>query len=188
MSPYYDFNDPMEAFYEASNLTKRKIEEIRLEKRKLRICCLSKCYTNVLMWAHYADSHKGICLEVEVDSPKIIHRDVLYTSQLEQPTGNTDFEKCIDIMSHKFKPWQYEQEARFFKELPPSSKDSDQLFLNVKIKRIYLGYKLSASEEDEYKRFINVARRGLPHIAINKIKLEELTWWKNKSNPQIPIL
>jgi len=27
-----------------------------------RICCFSGEYDNILMWSHYADSHKGICL------------------------------------------------------------------------------------------------------------------------------
>ena len=30
------------------------------------ITCFSKKYDNLLMWAHYADSHRGICLEFDV--------------------------------------------------------------------------------------------------------------------------
>jgi len=31
-------------------------------KSKLGIFCASKSYMNTLLWSHYGDSHKGICL------------------------------------------------------------------------------------------------------------------------------
>lgn len=30
------------------------------------IGCFAQSYSDILMWAHYADSHKGCCIEFEV--------------------------------------------------------------------------------------------------------------------------
>lgn len=188
MAPYHSFNDPMEAFYVSNDFTRQKINDIKYEKRLFRLCCLSKCYNNILMWAHYADSHKGICIEVEVKPyQNCIQRNIQYVSRLEQPQGRTDSELCIDILRKKFLPWQYEQEVRFFKEIPIGLYTSPTC-LDVEIKKVYLGCKLNDSEETKYREIINNARRGLPPIAIQKIHLSDLTWWKNKSNPQVLIL
>ncbi len=35
--------------------------------REYRICSFSKEYNNILLWAHYADGFKGICIKVEID-------------------------------------------------------------------------------------------------------------------------
>lgn len=34
----------------------------RLWAERIGVLCLSEDYTNLLMWAHYADSHRGICV------------------------------------------------------------------------------------------------------------------------------
>jgi hypothetical protein len=31
--------------------------------RKSKVTCFSREYTNTLMWSHYADQHRGVCLE-----------------------------------------------------------------------------------------------------------------------------
>ena len=189
MGAYDTFNDPMEAYYETNSFTRQKINEIKLGKTQIRFCCLSKCYTNILMWSHYADSHKGVCVEMEVKpSQKYIQRNIQYASRLEQPRGRTNREQCIDVLRKKFLPWQYEQEVRFFKEIPIGSSSTAPQYLEVDIKKVYLGCKLTDSEEAKYREIINNVRIGLPPIDIQKITLPELTWWKNKSNPQVIIL
>lgn len=66
------FNDPFDCKFQvelrASNedpdLPKKvqntMIEEIR---RQYGICCLSEVRDDILMWAHYADAHRGFCLQ-----------------------------------------------------------------------------------------------------------------------------
>ena len=191
MAHYSVFNDPMEAYYEANDFTRQKIQELKMEKNLIRFCCLSKCYTNILMWAHYADSHKGLCIEVEVSpGQKFVKRNIQYAQRLEHPRGRTNSEQCIDILRKKFLPWQYEQEVRFFKETPMDNLRvaPPPTYLDVNITKVYLGCKLRSSEETAYREIINNARSGLPSIDIQKITIQELTWWKNKTNPQVLIL
>jgi hypothetical protein len=39
--------------------------EVGYQPSSVGIYCVSTNYDDVLMWSHYADSHKGICLEFD---------------------------------------------------------------------------------------------------------------------------
>jgi len=65
---FFDLNDPMEGIFHAKPDTKKEyLEKIREGKRKLRICSFARDFHNLLLWAHYADGFKGICIEVELN-------------------------------------------------------------------------------------------------------------------------
>lgn len=63
-----DFNDPfdnqIEIYREENN---SKIFEYPPDNRALAICSLSLIKDNILMWAHYADAFKGVCLEFKAE-------------------------------------------------------------------------------------------------------------------------
>lgn len=52
-----DFNDPFDTKIINNDLLQNK------SFLKEKIYCLSKLNDNLIMWAHYADSHKGFCIE-----------------------------------------------------------------------------------------------------------------------------
>lgn len=41
-----------------------------IDNRETLVCCFSEINDNILMWSHYADSHKGICFGFKVDCLK----------------------------------------------------------------------------------------------------------------------
>lgn len=55
---------------EIVNRKKNDLKEIFKNLQKVRdkiyIGCLSECYDETTMWAHYSDSHKGICIEFDI--------------------------------------------------------------------------------------------------------------------------
>lgn len=81
MSVYTEFNDPAEGFYMADAHASDIIRWIRNGKKKELICCLSKSYDHSLLWAHYANGHKGCCIEVDVKSP-LDHTEVKYVDKM----------------------------------------------------------------------------------------------------------
>ncbi len=46
------------------------IKKYYIQNKPVRIYCLSSRFDSVLMWSHYADSHSGICVEIEADIQK----------------------------------------------------------------------------------------------------------------------
>jgi hypothetical protein len=64
-----------------------------------------------LLWAHYSDKHRGICLGLDV--PDDVARAVDYVDDRlpwEQPTQ----EFMTKLLWTKFAPWRYEGEVRAF--------------------------------------------------------------------------
>lgn len=93
-----------------------------------------KVIENILMWTHYADEHKGVCLEYvvddeyikdnwigsEKDNALVICRQVKYENELslnslnKAITEENEFikELLVDYLTTKTKPWCYENESR----------------------------------------------------------------------------
>jgi hypothetical protein len=79
---FTELNDPMEGLFEYDPETsERYINQIKQEKGNLRTCSFSKNFKNLLLWAHYADGFKGICIEIEAnDSSQNELVEVTYSS------------------------------------------------------------------------------------------------------------
>lgn len=155
---------------------KNKIENNFNEfNRNVLVSCFSERNDSILMWSHYADSHRGVCLEYEMPNDKDFAK-VIYSNK--RPTLNItnmistylahDFiGKELDISKFKFgkelvkpylvksKEWAYEREIRCLfhtNDLNNNkiSYDGDNYFVDIgRIKRIYIGAKAKGPEIDE---------------------------------------
>lgn len=73
------------------------------------ICCFSKLYDSILMWSHYADYHKGICLKFDMTKDPFFFltpMPVIYSQCL--PHYNyfcNGEEQVIQILQTKFAAW-----------------------------------------------------------------------------------
>lgn len=96
------------------------IQDIKVEKNKKYICCFSKKFKEGnlkenLMWAHYANGHRGLRIDFILDSEqcKDIHK-VEYSNEpikIDIRNGLPDEDK-LKIMTRKRKFWKYENEYR----------------------------------------------------------------------------
>lgn len=96
------------------------------------ILCFSADWSNPVMWSHYADRHKGICLGFEVS--KAHFHEVKYA--VERPSinvkdlvakGQLDPSLVMTLLSTKFEHWKYEKEFRAYLHLEDEP-DSDGLY------------------------------------------------------------
>jgi len=122
-------NDPYELFFIDNSGT-----EIYTNFRKsLCVCCFSKNKDEVLMWSHYGDNHKGICLEWEIDFEKmkgslfeIDYNNEITTLQkvdrLQSGHLSINIKTNGRFLLSKFKTWAYEEEIRIFKIVEDLSK------------------------------------------------------------------
>ncbi len=91
-----------------------------LFRNKIGISCFSKKFNNLLMWSHYADSHKGACIgfDLNVDSINSIKGAcykgaVKYVKKFEPIDYADNPEKIIsNWLLTKAKDWKYEDEVR----------------------------------------------------------------------------
>jgi Protein of unknown function (DUF2971) len=95
---------------------------------KAAILCFSRNWDNLLLWSHYGDSHKGVCLGFDIptgDPGANYDTDVLYQANLLQIRRPEDvnFDLANRLLRTKHESWSYEQEVRMFVDLndPPDA-------------------------------------------------------------------
>jgi len=110
---------------------------------KVGILSLCKENTNLVMWSHYADNHKGYCVEYNLNS-NIINQlnfeneDEVFLMKVEYEDTPLDFLSLPSnfqfYLRRKSKLWEYESEVRYI-----SSKKGIHKIPSDSIKAIYLG-------------------------------------------------
>lgn len=160
---YEELNDPMEGAFMTNSNNANIIGSLKSRKNKTRICSLSKDCAHGLMWTHYADGHKGCCIEVSsrsIDKPT----EIDYNAEIQVVNGCED---AKELLSHKSKIWEYEKEVRFFR---------NSKYLKIKIHKIIFGARVSTND---YDFFCKLIKKVNPQINVSKIKLEDIQSWYN---------
>lgn len=98
----------------------RLISAIKARIAQFGVVCMTPQWDNRLMWAHYANSGQGFCIEYEVDwgkqQPDFRYVPVQYTSNPPQlcitEAMFTPHQFLYRVLSTKHADWAYEQEIR----------------------------------------------------------------------------
>ncbi|MCW5259222.1 DUF2971 domain-containing protein [Verminephrobacter eiseniae] len=96
-------------------ITKPMIEGLREDMRRVGgVFCASQDPRNGPMWAHYADNHRGICIQYDTteDELFLLTKKVQYTPQLPTMMAPSDPGKPPDYYRYKSAEWAYEREWR----------------------------------------------------------------------------
>src|SRR5580700_220230 len=82
------------------------------------LLCFSRHWHNPVLWAHYAESHRGLCLGFDI--PDEIQQAVTY---VEKPIKLThlDYEIANKMAFTKYDHWRYEEEVRAWATLQEKS-------------------------------------------------------------------
>lgn len=169
--PKYDeLNDPMEGHYQCFSMgddsyMKDFLKNVRDVKSGVRILSLTTSYDNYLMWSHYCDGHKGVCIKLQVKTKEEPHT-VIYDSDIPILTGKT-IEDVETILCHKSSLWHYEHEVRYFK--PMAEKRTE--YLGIKISDVYFGAK---AKEKTARLLTKVITMINPEINCHRLKIEDL--------------
>ena len=106
-------------------LTQRLQEELEGNYER-GVCCFSTVHKNPLLWSHYGDKHRGICLGYDLNrAPQPMPHKVIYgqnrltnTSTLAAAIldGNKDARQQLDyeVLLREAPSWRYEREWRLF--------------------------------------------------------------------------
>ena len=151
-------NDPFEALsIKLSNKALRS--EFQKEKSRLSedygLLCFSANWHNTVMWSHYADRHRGLCMGFNLPEENLIHicykakrmineRDELV---INDSISQETIEKCLSI---KYASWKYEQEVRRIEPLRDRTKDKEGRYFvsfntNLRLAEVIIGPLLKGS-------------------------------------------
>ncbi|WIH83375.1 DUF2971 domain-containing protein [Brachyspira pilosicoli] len=159
------FNDPADPPIKLDNDLLNNIESII---SRVKIASLSGNNKNILMWSHYADSHKGICIEYDFskitnDDPfknkicilkKVVYKEYInfinsyfnikYSPYYENADNRIEKSPPFLYLFYlKYIDWAYEDEYRII------SFDYDDDYIYIPIKSVYIGKEV---EDDKIER------------------------------------
>ena len=166
LSPPSYFNDPFDCsldlvdFSSRNNkdFTKRAVERFKQRVKDIGVCCFSRINDSILMWAHYANSHRGFCLEFSSDSenPHGIHPlDVCYSEMLAKLNFHNQADDAIaNMIFTKSLDWKYEQEMRCIADGLVSQDDRKKRFDASTLKAVYLGVKCEEVTSEKIKDIV----------------------------------
>lgn len=145
--------------------------------RTKRLYCVSEVYDDLLMWAHYADCHRGAVIRLrclpEKDSVLCGALPVMYQSRIPVVAETADEwvahlcgDKRLDLGGHftrlisaKSQHWSYEKEWRCLDEDADTGLPDLQLFTDIdlyaeEISGVYLGCQIADRDRNELVRIV----------------------------------
>lgn len=129
-------------------------EGYELVRDWLALYCVSATCSSALMWSHYADSHRGICIgydsgmDVFAKAQPVTYSHVRYTVD---PVHDSDELRLTNSLLLKSADWKYEKEWRYidFESMP-----GDYQLTGPVIRQVILGAKISTLDESRVAGWI----------------------------------
>ncbi|WP_157687193.1 DUF2971 domain-containing protein [Burkholderia lata] len=160
LSTIHEANDPFELLGASIGAAKARRAYKALHAhwaQSIGMLCTTKSWDNPVMWAHYGDRHRGICLGFDVVDAEI--HQVQYeanklTGLLEHIESGSHLleEQFRAILTTKFKDWEYEREWRIFASLKNREAQSGLYYLNFAphfmLREVILGARCPATPEE----------------------------------------
>ena len=163
---YGDLNDPFELF--AANMGDRNIRRaMRAWKEEFHrtkgLLCFSKNWENPVLWSHYAEKHRGICLGFDLNDQHAL--TIEYANQRlpvqfnnDDPTRGLDREFVNRLIRTKYVHWRYEEEIRVIVQLDEETAEDGSYFMpfsnDMQLREVILG-PLCAIPIDAMRSFVN---------------------------------
>ncbi len=141
-------------------------EEVR--KRTYGICSFSKTLNHILLWSHYADNHKEICLAFD---PRLFDKNyqenlyhIIYEESKFRRYRYSDRRNDAILLSmiRKSDVWKYEDESR----IVLTNCQGNNSFRKEALVEIIFGYNCNKSQENKIREVIS--ENGYSDIKFHK--------------------
>ena len=119
-----DMNDPFELLGATLDRAEHRQNLVRWRDEYMArisgVLCFSQRWHNPVLWSHYADKHRGVCLGFEVPDENLLRISYVASPlelELEKQMlehGTVGDEIVHKLFTTKFAGWEYEGEARMF--------------------------------------------------------------------------
>lgn len=160
VSRFSSCNDPFElaAFSLKDRAVRKQHKEWLADSdKKFGLICFCRNWRSPVLWSHYADNHRGLCLGFDVKPDNYI--DVRYASERLFPDVdiNNFFEhigedQMSDIFATKFIHWNYEEEVRLLITFETEPDDYEICFHpysdELKLRQVIIGPRSEICVED----------------------------------------
>jgi DUF2971 family protein len=168
---YSNLNDPMEGFFNLASKAQVLVEQaIKGISDTIGVGSFCEAHDNELMWAHYADQFRGICIAYDFrrlisELPDDVYFARMHYAERFPVIGESRREPDIlamRVLSYKNYRWAYEREWRMFGPKGPIAYKTRK-----SIRCVYLGPRIN----DENRRALE-ARLGAMSIPVKAMTLD----------------
>jgi len=178
--------------FKISRKEKRKLEKdifkkelylpiIRDKRNDYKLSCFSANKDEVLMWSHYADMHRGICIGFNFPhkyDEKFILCPVKYINEIVPHDGTADIIRTIlYLQTTKSIRWKYEDEIRAI-TISTDKLNSNEFrnFDKKYVREIIFGCKVSPVKINNVKEKLKRNGFDLRNIKFSKMEINEDTF------------
>lgn len=123
------------------------------------LLCFSRDWQNPVLWSHYADRHRGLCLGFEIPNENLRQVNYVQSRPIWPRSDGSAIDLNMDQKNHiidqllytKFAHWSYEDEYRLFTR--KFSKDPDGNYYvsfndNLKLVKVIVGARSDITRKD----------------------------------------
>lgn len=131
-----DMNDPFEllgvALRKPSDRT--AFRKLKAEmSRTIGVLCFSRGWGNPVLWSHYGDRHRGICLSFDIPdewAKEVTYQGKRLESELERKLPRNSHETLgYKLITTKYEHWRYEEEVRMIVKLEDAQCEAGHYFV-----------------------------------------------------------
>jgi hypothetical protein len=206
-----DQNDPFEMLpFDMSNPLQRIAALSVLERTNgtVGVVCFSRSWSNPVIWAHYADQHRGLCLGFEVPDDLVIPITYANRRDLFPDILNMDepmlFKTMDRVLYTKFADWRYEDEVRLSVHLDHDTSENGLYFVDwgdtLRLAEVIVGMRSSTCRRELERALVGYehpvqfikAQASLTSFAVDRSpdavrNHDELTWFLLKGTTMHPV-
>jgi hypothetical protein len=142
---------------------------------KVGITCFSEHDDILLMWSHYANSHKGVCLTFDFSQDEQLFRLFFKVNYPDDYPSMNPYQSHAQhikfLMATKSQEWSYEKEIRVMRDSDFHSKFRGAIPYNPKaLTEIKFGYKAT---EESIKTIQNLVKDKYPHVKLYRSQIRK---------------
>ena len=191
VSEFIDMNDPLELC--GLSIGDEKLQRaMKVQLSKFGMLCLTRAWTDPLLWGHYADKHKGICLGFELpDSvpcyePIYVEMPEVFSGELAGVLDDSDpgtFSELVrKMLLLKYQRWNYENEIRIMTTL--DSRDGAYAFRafdeeHLTLREVIIGVR-GSDENVQQVRDAVAAYSDRPRIYRAALRPDHFEMWRSE--------
>ena len=143
----------------------KSLDKFNNEINDVGVSCFSEEINNILMWSHYADKHKGFCIEFNKSyRPFSMAETILYgTNMPEYDFFSDDDIKHKQFFYYKSDHWKYEKELRIVTD----KSNAPVPYKKESLKAIYFGLRADKTDMDI---ICTIAKANNPNVKFYKME------------------
>ncbi|MGL6064649.1 MAG: tetratricopeptide repeat protein [Fusobacteriaceae bacterium] len=194
-----NFNDPFDPYFKINKTIFYK------ELLNIKITCFSETGKNLLLWAHYGNNHKGVCLGYKFkrnkDVKNICFNKIIYNeikTEKVKPkeelkdkilkVNNMKIEEegltIADTYFRKHQDWSYENEYRMLHL--NTEEDTEKHFTGLELKEVIFGMETTDEDKKLIKEIVNGIYKKDKNKE-NKNEEDEVMFYEMEQGPNLTV-